>query len=244
MRPWRRSAVAIDLGSARTRAWSPDQGLLFDVPTLDTSHPGPRHPVQRGAVVDVSGAARLLEKLLGGPHAPRVIALTTPVSSEDAERAAAIAVLDGLKPRAVLPIESVRAAALGAHVDLGAPLLVIDLGAGLTELALFTGGEIVHAVRLCLGTSDLGTSTTAVQLVAAIVDSTVQALQQECAPQLVAALDRGPLLAGGGAGRPEITYTLARKLGTTVHPAAAPQTAAVRGAAIALQAAQRHPGLL
>ncbi|MFC5262812.1 hypothetical protein ACFPJ1_11920 [Kribbella qitaiheensis] len=66
-------------------------------------------------------------------------------------------------------------------------------------------------------------------------------LRDDLGPQVVDALERGPLLTGGGALRPEITYRLAKRLCAPVRSAPAPHLAGVRGAGLALVAAHRHP---
>jgi rod shape-determining protein MreB and related proteins len=233
------AGLAIDLGSARTRAWTPGYGLLVDVPTMSAATG--KRPVRRGKIVDRSGAAALVRELLKSQmiaERRRTVVATIPITSDETHRGHLLAVLDGLGPDTILTIDTVKAAALGADVDMTEPLLVIDIGAQLTEIALLADGNLCGARCLELGMRDPVSST---QLVQEIVESTVQ-LMGDRGPQMVDALDRGVLLTGGGALRPEITYQLSTQLGATVQPTPAPQAAAVRGAALALQATHRHPG--
>ncbi|MEV0801569.1 rod shape-determining protein [Kribbella sp. NPDC050281] len=243
----RSSGVAIDLGSARTRAWMPDHGLIFDDPTIASSGAaGDSRPVHRGVVVDPTGAARVLERLVGrraGLGHYSLVVLTTPVLCADQHVSVARAALEVLDARVVLTIDSVKAAALGAGAGMARPLLVLDIGAGLTEVALLVDGVVMCAQRLDVGTSDLGATTTVAELVESIVTVVTDLLRLDCAAMVVDALDRGPLLTGGGALRPEITYRLAKQLGAPVRPAPAPQSAAVRGAGLALGAADHHPSI-
>ncbi|GGY94811.1 hypothetical protein GCM10010365_11980 [Streptomyces poonensis] len=64
-RPWplcrQCCGLALDMGSARTRAWIAGRGMILDVPTV--TFPGALHPIQRGAIVDIPGTARLLDRL-------------------------------------------------------------------------------------------------------------------------------------------------------------------------------------
>jgi rod shape-determining protein MreB len=199
--------------------------------------------VHRGQIVDIDAAAELLGHLLR-PHVggrQLTVVATTPATSNEDHRSAIRAVLDVVCPETVLTIDGVKAAALGARADLTESLLVVDVGAQLTEVALLTGGAVVRAHCTAWGVSDLGAAVSAGQLVEAIAESTIQLVGDECGSSVVDALDRGVLLSGGGALRPEITYKLAQRLGATVNPAPAPQTAAVRGAGAVLQAARRHP---
>jgi rod shape-determining protein MreB len=144
----------------------------------------------------------------------------------------------------VLTIDHVKAGAIGAKADLIRPLLVIDIGAQLTEVAVLGYGSVIQACRVLLGTGDLGSGTKSADLVDAVVEMVTNLLRHDCAALVVDALDRGPLLVGGGAVRPEITYQLAKQLGSPVQPAPAPWTAAVRGAGASALAAHRHPGFL
>jgi rod shape-determining protein MreB len=235
------AGIAVDLGSARTKAWTPGHGLLVDVPTMSAGT-GNR-PVRRGKIVDRPAAAALVGELLKSrliAERRRTVVATIPITSDETHRRDLLAVLDVLEAETVLTIDTVKAAALGAGADVTEPLLVVDIGAQLTEVALLAGGTLCGARCTELGIRDPIPSA---QLVEEIVESTVQ-LMSECGPQMVDALDRGVLLTGGGAVRPEITYQLSLHLGTTAYPAPAPQQAAVRGAALILQSTHRHPGAL
>ncbi|GAA2428688.1 rod shape-determining protein [Streptomyces macrosporus] len=235
--------VAIDLGSTRTRAWTQGRRGIIDVPTVAFPDSRVTHPIRRGTIVDADGTARMVERLLGGriPRFTRpVVAFTTPVLSDRRHHTAATEALEVLRPRTVLPVESARAIALGARADLSRPLLVVDLGAHLTEVALLVDGTVSAARRTALGTSDLDT-TTPRGLVAEIAAMVTDMLRGSLVPHLVDALERGPLLGGGGALRPEVTYQLSLRLDTPIHPAPQPHTAALRGAAEVLRSALRHP---
>ncbi|MDR3031763.1 MAG: hypothetical protein LBV78_01380, partial [Kitasatospora sp.] len=117
-RPWplcrQCSGVALDLGSARTRAWVAGRGLILDVPTvtpLGTSTGGV-HPVRRGAIVDTPAAALMLEGLLAHrlPRAGRpLVIVTTPVLDGIAYRTEVRTALEVLRPRTVLTVPTARA---------------------------------------------------------------------------------------------------------------------------------------
>lgn len=243
----RSSGLALDLGSARTRVWTRAHTIL-DAPTVSfgpADDAGVVRPVERGAIVDSDGAARLLTRLLA-PRVPRyarpVIVCTTPVLGGAEHRAELAAVLAGLRPRSVLAIDTVRALALAAGADLSRPLLVVDLGAQLTEVALLCDGTVSAARRVEHGTGDLPTLT-ARRLADRVTEAVTGLVREDFRPEFVDALARGPLLGGGGALRPELVHRLARQLNTSVRPVPRPHTAAVRGAAAALDSARRHPVL-
>ncbi|MFJ4685367.1 hypothetical protein [Streptomyces sp. NPDC088789] len=232
--------VALDLGGARTRAWSEGRGTLIDVPTVTPSGAG----VPRGALTDVPGTARLLERLLGHrmPRLARpLVVVTTPVLDGPAHRERARAAVGVLHPRAVLTVPTARAVALAVDADLSRPLLVVDLGAHLTEVVLLADGMVFDARRTPLGTADLSGAATPVDLREAVTAMLTSMLRQDRTPLTADALSRGGLLAGGGALRPDLTYRLTGVLEAPLRPVPAPHTAAVRGAALLLRSAHRHP---
>ncbi|GAA2486321.1 rod shape-determining protein [Streptomyces thermolineatus] len=244
------AGLAIDMGSARTRVWSRDGGLLADMPSTVLTGETAGRPVRRGRVVDVPGCARMLHRLVGDRAARRrhrpVIVLSCPVLSEQDYRAAAVRALSALGPSTVLVIDSARAAALGARADLAdrRPLLVVDVGAGLVEVTLLADGQVARARQARLGLEDIGPALPVGRIVRAVTDMVLDMLREDGTASTVDALDRGPLVTGGGALRPEIVYRIATLLDTPARPAPAPATAVVRGAAAALLSGPGHPALV
>nr|WP_256089466.1 rod shape-determining protein [Streptomyces sp. SolWspMP-5a-2] len=244
--PWsgRGPGIALDLGSARTRAWLSGRRAILDVPTVTFPGAGSVYPVQRGAIVDVPGTARMLDRVLGNrlPRTGRpLIVLATPVLGKVAYRTAARAAVEVLRPRAVLSVPAARAVATAAEADLTLPLLVVDLGAHLTEVTLLSDGAVVDARLAALGTCDLDRHTPPVRIADTVVDLVTAMLEQDSTTEMPDALRRGVLLAGGGALRPDITYRLVDRLHSPVRPVPAPHTAAVRGAARLLRGLRAHP---
>ena len=262
------TGIALDLGSARTRAWTSRRRMILDVPTVTFHGGGAVYPIRRGAIVDTPGTARMLDRLLGH-RLPRfgrpLLILTAPVLGGVAYRAQARVAVEVLRPRNVLTIPTARAVASAADADLTRPLLVVDIGAHLTEVALLADGAVVDARHTALGTADLDglevgglvVDGVAVDRLAAdgvvasptdrIIDCVVAMvtamLEQDRNSRTLTleALRRGALLAGGGALLPGVSYGLAGQLHAPVQPVPAPHTAAVRGAAKLLRAASAHP---
>ncbi|MEU1464861.1 rod shape-determining protein [Streptomyces sp. NPDC005727] len=246
-RPWPRCpkccGIALDLGSARTRAWIAGRGLVLDVPTVTFPGTGAVHPVQRGTIVDTPACARMLERLLSNrlPRLTRpLVIVTAPVLDGVAYRDAARTAVNVLRPRGVLTVPGARAVALAAGADQARPVLVVDVGAHLTEVVLLSDGAVVDARRTALGTGDLDTVPPA-DLCDAVTAMVAAMVRQDRSSAALDALRRGPLLAGGGALRPEITHRLTGRLDVPLRVVPAPHTAAVRGAAKLLEAAHRHP---
>jgi rod shape-determining protein MreB len=243
--PGRRQAgFAIDLGSTRTRVWAVGRGLILDVPTVTFPGAGTAYPVRRGAIIDVPGTARMLDRLLRH-RLPRVgrplVVLTTPVLDGVAYRQAARAAVEVLRPRVVLTVPTARAVALSAREDLSRPLLVVDIGAHLTEAVLLVDGAVTDAHRTATGTGDVHRDSGPTYVADAVVAMVAALLEQDRTADALDALRHGVLLAGGGALRPEVVYRLARRLDAPVKVVPAPHTAAVRGAAELLGAARLHP---
>ncbi|MFE7835881.1 rod shape-determining protein [Streptomyces sp. NPDC057474] len=243
--PWYRQCcgIALDLGSARTRAWSSGNGLIFDVPTVAFGN-GTVHPIQRGAIVDTAATARMLDRLLGHrlPRSTRpLLILTTPVLGGVAFRTEARRAAEILRPHTVLTVPAARAVAVAADADLVRPLLVVDIGAHVTDVVLLDDGAVTDAHRTTLGTSDMDRLTPATQITDAIAAMVTAMLEQDHTSRTYDALQRGVLLAGGGALRPDIAPRLAKLLRVPVKPVPTPHTAAVRGAATLLQADHNHP---
>ncbi|ALC24912.1 rod shape-determining protein [Streptomyces pristinaespiralis] len=235
---------AIDIGSSRTRAWSPGRGVVLDVPTVTSPGAEAVYPVRRGDIVDPEGTARMLERLfrrrVPGFSRPLIV-ITTPVLGGPRFRSAALTALEVLHPRTVLTVPTAKAIALGAGADLGRPLLVADIGAHVTEVALLCDGEVTDAYRTSLGTGDIGGSVTFRDISGAVVAMVTDMLRLDESEQTLDALGRGLLLAGGGALRPEFTYDLTGRLRVPVQPVPAPHTAALRGASYVMESAHRHP---
>ncbi|MFF6916316.1 hypothetical protein [Streptomyces sp. NPDC012466] len=247
-RPWplcrRCCGIALDMGSARTRVWLAGKGTVVDVPTVTFPGTGAVHPVQRGTIIDPPGCSRMLQRLLGHrvPRSTRpMVIVTTPVLDGVAYRTRARAAVEVLRPRSVLTVPSARSIALAADEDMSRPVIVVDIGAHLTEAVLLCDGAVTDAHRTAVGTVDLDETTTPRQLVEAVVSMLDAIRRHDRTPVATGALRRGILLAGGGALRPDITHPLTARLKAPPRIVPAPHTAAVRGAARFLQAAHTHP---
>ncbi|CAM5652321.1 Rod shape-determining protein OS=Streptomyces tendae OX=1932 GN=GUR47_31135 PE=4 SV=1 [Streptomyces tendae] len=152
--------------------------------------------------------------------------------------------MEVLRPRTVLTVPGARAVALAAGADHVRPLLVVDIGAQLTEVVLLVDGAVIDARRTALGTADLSRRHPASARITDVVVGMVTAMLRQDGTSLhgrprcaAACCWRAAAL------RPAITAGL--PAGWTDHCRAvpAPHTAAVRGAAALLTAAHRHPSV-
>ncbi|MBQ0866896.1 rod shape-determining protein [Streptomyces smyrnaeus] len=247
-RPWplgrQRGGLALEVGSARTRAWVSGRGMILDVPTVTFPGTAAVHPVQRGAIVDVPGTARMLDRLLGH-RLPRLVrplvVITTPVLDGPAYRERVRKAVEVLRPRAVLTVPTARAVALAAGADRTRPLLVVDVGAHLTEVVLLAEGAVFDARRTALGTIDLPDAGDPSQITEAVSTMIASMLRQDGTSLTADALSQGALLAGGGALLPGLTRQLIGSLQAPLRAVPAPHTAAIRGAAALLRSVEAHP---
>ncbi|MEU4424492.1 rod shape-determining protein [Actinoplanes sp. NPDC024001] len=235
------AALAVDLGSCTAGVWATHQGAVSG-PSGDGGA-----LVRRGRVVDFDGCVELLTQLAQRYPQPvpaaAVAVICRPVLATDSEQADMRRVVDAaFAPRRTLFIDTVRAAAIGSGAATGS-LLVADVGAQLTEVALLKRGRVTEARRRDIGTRDLGSGAT-IDLITDVVAQHLDDLRAACpASDMQQATARGLLLVGDGATHPDLSSALAGTLKLRVHRAAAPRTAALDGAGIAATSALRHPAL-
>ncbi|MER6096006.1 rod shape-determining protein MreC [Streptomyces sp. NPDC001728] len=229
--------IALDIGSSRTRAWAPGAGVFADVPS---------GPVRRGRVAGSDSQLQLLRRLTasapGGDGHDTVVMLTHPVLAAPEERAAARRLVDALGPVRVIAVDSARAAAAHAAPAGGGPLLVVDLGAQLTEVTLVVDGLVEDARLAEVGVDDLPASGGVPESVAGTAADMVSDLwRRDRTGAVRGALRRGVLVTGGGALRLDVTGRLAHLLRARIRLANDPSTSVVRGAGLMLASALRHP---
>ena len=151
------AAVAVDLGSGQARLWAVGDGIRA-APSAGEALSRPTPLVRRGRIVDAAGCVSLLTRLLHTfpqalPAGPVVVAcrpVLATAADQDAIRRVVTAVF---APSRVLLIDTVRAAAIGSGAAAGV-LLVVDVGAQLTEVAVLVDGRVAAARRAETGTHD------------------------------------------------------------------------------------------
>ncbi|MEV0895270.1 rod shape-determining protein [Actinoplanes sp. NPDC049802] len=235
-------AFAVDLGSSTAAVWAADRGVV----TGPTARASGGALIRRGRVADLDGCVTLLTELINRYPDPApvadVVVACRPVLSTEAEQTLMRQVIDSaFAPRRTLFIDTVRAAAIGAGAVAGS-LLVVDLGAEITETALLEQGRVTAARRADIGTHDLGSGSGLDRLtgvVAAHVDDLRAVSGDEAMGEATA---RGLLLVGDGALHADLPAALEHALDLRVHRAADPCAAALNGAGRAALSALRHPG--
>ncbi|WP_335937994.1 rod shape-determining protein MreC [Streptomyces sp. PTD5-9] len=232
--------LALDLGSSRTRAWVPGRGVVADTVACGAGGDGTGHgrPVRRGRVVDPASCGRMLGRIadtaLGADLSATVIVVSHPVLAGAEHRAAAREAVAALGPAGVIVLDSARAAAASAGPHDGGPLLVVDVGAELTEATLLVGGQIRDARQAETGLSDLDPAEPPTAVVRTVLDMVTEMWKQDRHGAVLGALRKGPLLVGGGAARPDVTDRISARLGAPIRLADDPATTVVRGAGLVL----------
>jgi rod shape-determining protein MreB len=162
--------VAIDVGTATTRVAAAGCGRVVEAPSQDPLS-GAR-ALRSGVVCSVGAAARLLRPLLQDqrglrPLPPRALC-GVPSDASGAEREALREAAHAAGAEQVALVPEPVAAAVGAGCDLSESraLMVIDVGEGVTDVALIRDRHVVrsHAVRL--GVADLRETAHGAALVA------------------------------------------------------------------------------
>lgn len=166
-----RPNIAVDLGTANTRIYSSLNGETTDNPSsihLVVRKTAPvandyfhyinkkisTKPLRRGVIVDVKNATILLKKLVHKNRksllSPMVLA-TAPIGTTEKERELLRKALMNAGTSDVTIIPESRAAAIGAGMDLALPQaqMLLDIGDGVTEFAVFRGAAL-FTMQLCI----------------------------------------------------------------------------------------------
>lgn len=169
--------VAIDLGTANTLAWR-EERIVYAEPTVIAVNaktgevltvgdeawrmigrtPGyivASRPLRHGAIDDFDVTQRMIRLIfakVGAGRFPRpVVAISVPTGITEVERRAVEEAAEGSGARAAYLVEGPVAAAIGAKLPIHEPAgnFVVDIGGGVTEIAVISLGGVVvsKAVR-------------------------------------------------------------------------------------------------
>lgn len=168
--------VAIDLGTANTRVYDCNQEAIAEEPSLVQHVTGDDScadeyithlnaqfvsaPLRGGVVVDVSNAISLLRPMLRRSRhwlrQPATLACA-PTDTTERERKLLTEALLGAGAAHVAIIPEPWAAAIGAGLDVTAPSaqLLIDIGQGVTDLAVIRDGRLIYTSAVRTACHDL-----------------------------------------------------------------------------------------
>jgi rod shape-determining protein MreB len=170
--------IAVDLGTANTRVYAAGRGAFTEEPSLvrHTGGEDPKHltneylvylnrqtasmPIRGGVVVDIRNATNLLKPLLqrtGKGFRPPVSLACAPTDTSARERELLSKAILNAGAAHVAIIPEVWAAAIGAGLDITLPYaqVLIDIGEGVTDLAVIRDGRLVYAAAVRTACSDL-----------------------------------------------------------------------------------------
>lgn len=174
--------VALDLGTANTRLYAQGRGIVADIPSAvkvnrengsveavgKPALPSNKNnsydsilPLRSGVVKDVEGAAYLLTPLLRrvrrfGLIKPRVLACA-PTDATSEERAALMEAAIRAGAATVKIVPEPLAAAIGAGLDISSPYaqMLVDIGDGVTDIAVIRDSELLSTAATRTACSDL-----------------------------------------------------------------------------------------
>lgn len=170
-------ALAIDLGTANTRIYNPFDGKIIERASSISLVTGKMEnivdeyfqyinnkisakPLRSGVIVDVKNATLLVKPFIKrtGPFLLTPIILTcAPTGTTEQERDSLRQALMNAGASLVPIVPEVWAAAIGAGIDVTLPKAqcVIDIGAGITDLAVFRDGHILYCASIRVACSDI-----------------------------------------------------------------------------------------
>jgi rod shape-determining protein MreB len=175
--------LAIDLGTANTRLFATGQGLVAEEPslvsiqamtgrvaaigreavqlTLEGQEILPLAPLHSGVIADVEAASLLLRHLLERTHRlgilkPRAL-VCAPTDAQEDEKALLIEATRRAGASAVAVVPEPLAAAIGAGLEVFSPYaqMLVDIGDGVTDIAVIRSGELTMTSAVRTACSDL-----------------------------------------------------------------------------------------
>lgn len=172
-----RQNIAVDLGTANTRIGTPEGDQMMEEPSM-VNHIKNRAtadrddyisylnsnfvtmPLRGGVIVDYENAIKLLrplvKKTVGSLRHPVSLACAPSDTSERERDLLSNALLRAGASRVTI-VPEVWAAAIGAGLDVMSPCAqaVIDIGEGVTDMAVVQGGRLRHFAAVRTACSDL-----------------------------------------------------------------------------------------
>jgi rod shape-determining protein MreB and related proteins len=172
-----RPSVAVDLGTANTRMWSCEKGMIAEEPSVVRMNPNSNEQKSSDKVINYLNSRFISSPLRGGviteadkavtllkPLFKRIRTLRAPVSlacaptdSTDRERKLLSDAISNAGASHVAIIPEPWAAAIGAGIDMDSPYaqLLIDIGDGVTDMVVIRRGRLVHTSAIRTACSDL-----------------------------------------------------------------------------------------
>ena len=178
------SDLAIDLGTANTKVYIPGRGVVLDEPSVVAvnRHTGeilgcgaeakeaigrtPANvaairPVKDGAIADFAMASRMLNLFIQKVEKKRLltprIAISVGGQATEVEKRAVVDSTYRARPSHVHLVQQTLVTALGAGLPISEPKgnMVVDIGAGKTDIAVISSAGVVYSRSLRIGGSHM-----------------------------------------------------------------------------------------
>jgi len=134
---------AVDLGTAKTAVYAKDAGIVLREPSMIEGV----HPLQRGVIADYNLATDMLRLFLrwSGMRRRGEVLFCVPSGATEVEKRAVYGAAIGAGVKTVRTIAQPMAAAIGAGLAVGEATgcMVVNIGAGVSEAAVISLGDIV-----------------------------------------------------------------------------------------------------
>lgn len=247
------SAIAIDLGTARTRVSVPGEGIWLDEPTVIAfgQHDDPiaagwdawharadasvtlRYPVRRGHIVDPVMCVQFLKALLRqAAIVSSSAAVAVPTLSLPYDVNVLLGCVRAATGAGVVPVDAGLAAATAtasaaAGTGPAGAHLVCDLGAGLIEVTAAWSGGVWAAARAEVGAQEYMDRPSVV--LAGVITAIHVALNQLDPPTAEMLTDRPLQLIGGGTLLPGLTHDIAQRCHSQVIIPEDPRSCVIGG---------------
>ena len=118
------------------------------------------HPIVKGVVSDMDLATRMIRFFLKKSFGNRIVkprvVVTAPGNATAVEQRSATQIVQEAGGRQVNVIETVTAAAIGLGLNFNVPKgnMIVDIGAGITEIAVISMGGVAQSATLKVGSAD------------------------------------------------------------------------------------------
>ncbi|GAA1800636.1 rod shape-determining protein [Actinomadura chokoriensis] len=242
--------AALDLGSSRIRASVPALDVIVDRPSTvggpvqittgrRRARAVPARPIEHGMVADAGACTRLTRLTLmeADPGLRlRHVLLAVPSAASGIQLGRAANAVRAAAGCPVRTMEAPLAAVIGAGIAVGdpRPRLILDIGAGIVEMAVVMRGR-VHSARSIQYVPDRQAGHQAPRLPEHVRERLAAGVQHLLAdlpaPLRRTARDGGLLLTGGGARLPSLPGRLTAEISLTITIARDPARATIRGLA-------------
>jgi rod shape-determining protein MreB len=179
-----RRDLAIDLGTANTRVYRQGQGIVFDQPTVVALHGRTAdvvavgrkawamaadrptevvtvRPMQRGAISNFELSEQMIRMILRGIGVARLskprVLVCVPSGLTPVERRAVEEAVTEAGARSVTLVDEALAAAIGAGLPIHDPVgsMMVDVGGGVSEMAMLALGGVVTWKAVAVGGLDM-----------------------------------------------------------------------------------------